>query len=256
MTDHKIRTSWYSDRVKREVTVARWGTFGTPVLLFPTAGGDAEEQERFLMLKVLAPLLEAGRIKVYSLDSVSGQAWINGDANGPLRARVQSAFNGFIVHELMGAIRTDCNDKDVEIITAGSSIGAFNALSTFCRNPHFVRAAVCMSGTFDMSRWMDGAHTFDYHVSSPLHFIPRLPQGPQLAALQQRMCILATGEGRAEAPQESWQVANTLGKRRIPNRVDIWGPGWHHDWPTWRTMLPMYLDELTGGNRQPIPYRK
>lgn len=255
MTEHKTRTSWYSDRVKREVTVVRWGHVGVPVLLFPTAGGDAEECERFLMLKVLAPLLEAGRIKVYSVDSVSGQAWISRDVSGPVRARVQSAFNAFIAHELMPAIRTDCNTPDIEIITAGASIGAFNALSTLCRNPDFVRAAVCMSGTYDMSRWMDGTHSFDYHISSPLHFIPHLPDGPQLAGLQRRSVVLATGEGRAEAPAESWQVANTLGKRGIANRVDMWGPGWHHDWPTWRTMLPMYLDELTGGERQRIPYR-
>ena len=32
-------TSWYSERVGREVTVARWGFYGLPVLIFPTAGG-------------------------------------------------------------------------------------------------------------------------------------------------------------------------------------------------------------------------
>ena len=37
---------WYSDRLEQEITVARWGHFGTPVLVFPTAGGDAEEIER------------------------------------------------------------------------------------------------------------------------------------------------------------------------------------------------------------------
>ena len=40
-------------------------------------------------------------------------------------------------------------------------------------------------------------------------------------------------------------MANVLGARGIPNRVDPWGPDWHHDWPTWRAMLPKYLDEWT-----------
>ena len=40
--------------------------------------------------------------------------------------------------------------------------------------------------------------------------------------------------------------AHVLGSRGVPNRVDPWGPEWHHDWPTWRRMLPQYLDELTG----------
>ena len=51
-------------------------------------------------------------------------------------------------------------------------------------------------------------------------------------------------QGRWEDPAESWRIADALGKRAIPNRVDEWGEEWDHDWPTWREMLPRYLDEL------------
>ena len=51
-------------------------------------------------------------------------------------------------------------------------------------------------------------------------------------------------DGRAENMGESWAMTNVLGNKQIPNRVDPWGPEWHHDWPTWRAMLPKYLDEL------------
>ena len=34
---------WFSDRLRDEITLVRWGTFGRPVLVFPSAGGDAEE---------------------------------------------------------------------------------------------------------------------------------------------------------------------------------------------------------------------
>lgn len=242
----KVRSGWYSDRVRQYVQVVRWGTVGRPVLLFPTAGGDAEECERFLMLDALAPLLDAGRIKVYACDSVSGRAWIDGNKDGNWKARMQSAFNGFIEHELVPAIRTDCNTADIEIIAAGASIGAFNALSTICRQPDAFCAAICMSGTYDMSRWVGGQHGFDHHVSSPLHFLPQLPDdSAQLRRLRRRFILLATGEGRYEAPGESWRVAQILGDRGVPNRVDPWGVDWHHDWLTWRAMLPKYLDELT-----------
>ena len=56
----KERTTWYSTRVERDVKLVRWGSFGTPVLLFPTAGGDAEEIERFHLVDAVAELLEAG----------------------------------------------------------------------------------------------------------------------------------------------------------------------------------------------------
>ena len=54
----------------------RWGTFGRPVLVFPSAGGDAEEIERFGLVDACGQLLAEGRVKLYSVDSVAGQAMI------------------------------------------------------------------------------------------------------------------------------------------------------------------------------------
>jgi esterase/lipase superfamily enzyme len=241
----KLTTRWYSPRLDTEILVARWGTFGAPVLLFPTAGGDAEECERFLMIKVLMPLLEAGRIKVYTCDSVAGRVWTDGESSGARRARVQNAFDAFVAHELVPAIRSDCHNPEIEVITAGASIGAFNALATICRHPDVFKAAICMSGTYDLSRWMTNQHTQDFHYASPLHFLPFMGDGPQLAKLRERIIVLATGEGRWEAPGESWRAANVLGSRGVPNRVDLWGTDYDHDWPTWREMLPHYLDKLS-----------
>jgi esterase/lipase superfamily enzyme len=56
---------------------------------------------------------------------------------------------------------------------------------------------------------------------------------------------MAFGQGRWEDPGESWRLAGVLGDKGVPNRVDAWGPEYDHDWPTWREMLPKYLDELT-----------
>lgn len=241
----KLTNRWYSPRLNTEVLVARWGHYGQPVLLFPTAGGDAEECERFLMIDVLRPLIEAGRIKVYTCDSVAGRIWTDGRSSGAFRARIQNAFDAFVVDELVPAIRTDCKAPGIEVIAAGASIGAFNALAAICRHPDVFKMAVCMSGTYDLSRWMNGEHTQDFHFASPLHFLPMLGEGPQLSLLRERFVVLATGEGRWEDPGESWRVAHVLGSKGVPNRVDPWGTQYDHDWPTWREMLPMYLDKLT-----------
>ena len=39
-------------------------------------------------------------------------------------------------------------------------------------------------------------------------------------------------------------MAGVLGAKGIPNRVDPWGHDFDHDWPTWRRMLPGYLNDL------------
>jgi len=220
----------------------RWGHFGTPVLLFPTAGGDAEEVERFQLIRVLEPLIEDGRIKVYSTDSVAGRAWISGEHSAEYCSRVQNLFDDFIYREATPAIRTDCDSKDIEIIATGASIGAFNAVATVCRHPDAYRMAIAMSGTFDLSKYLEGRMNQDFYFASPLHYLPRLT-GPQLELLKTRQILLPSGEGDYEDIGESWRLAQVLGAKGIPNRVDPWGPERHHDWNTWREMLPKYLDE-------------
>ena len=240
-------STWFSPRVGQEVSVVRWGEVGTPVLFFPTAAADCEETERFHMVGTLAPLLEAGRIKLYSVDSVAGASWLTKDASAAGGGRVQNRFDAFLYHELVPAIRTDCRRDDIEIIAAGPSIGAFNALAAICRHPDVFSTAICMSGTYDLSRFLEGEITADYYESSPLHFVPNLPEdGDHLRRLRDRFILLAHGEGRWEDPEQSWRVADVLGARGIRNRVDAWGPTYDHDWPTWREMLPRYLDEVLG----------
>jgi len=77
-----------------------------------------------------------------------------------------------------------------------------------------------------------------------VHYLADL-EGPQLEMLQKRLVLLPSGEGNYEDIGESWRIARLLGAKGVPNRVDSWGPEWHHDWQTWREMLPKYLDELT-----------
>ena len=248
----KLATGWHSPRLGRHVSVVRWGTFGTPVLLFPTAGGDAEEIERFHVIDSLAGLIEAGRIKVYSIDSVAGRTWIEGEGSDAWRAAVQTRFHEFVRHEVVPAIRTDCHTPDLGVIAAGASIGAYNAVAVLCRYPDAFTHAVGLSGTYDLTRFLDGPPNGDFYFSSPLHFVPQL-EGPALGTLRSRFVLLASGQGRAENVGESWRMAHVLGARGIPNRVDAWGEEWNHDWPTWRRMFPQYLDELTAAPASPAP---
>ena len=135
----------------------------------------------------------------------------------------------------------------MEIITAGASLGAFNALAFLCRHPDACKAAICMSGTYGLEKFLEGPVTDDYYHSSPLHFVPELDEdGDHLRRLRERFVLLTHGEGKAESPEEDWKVANILGARDIPNRVDSWGEDYPHDWVTWREMFPKYLAEIVG----------
>lgn len=239
----KVTDRWYSDRLGQDLSVARWGTYGSPVLLFPTAGGDAEEVERNHMIAHLEPLIAAGRAKVYSVDSIAGRALAERRGSPDHRLALFNAFHEAIAREVIPAIHSDLGGHHLPVTVAGASIGAFNALAITCRYPELVESAVCMSGTYAIEQFMGGHVNDDLYYSSPLRFLPGL-EGPSLDVLRRRMIVLASGSGRWEDVGESWAVAEVLGSKGIPNRVDDWGTAYDHDWPTWWEMLPVYLDDL------------
>jgi esterase/lipase superfamily enzyme len=240
----KMRDRWYSPRLESDVTVVRWGHFGRPVIVFPTAGGDAEEVERMLLIDALGDLIEAGRIKVYSCDSIAGYAMVRGDGDARYRAALLNGFHGFVREEMIPAIWADCRTPGADVVVSGASIGAFNAIAVLCRYPEVVSHAIAMSGTFDVTSFIGPDAGEALYFATPLYFLPGM-QGPALERLQHRFAVLASGEGRWENIEHSWRLAEVMGQKGIPNRVDPWGPEYDHDWPTWRVMLPHYLSQVS-----------
>src|SRR3982750_483447 len=103
----KATEQWFSERMRQPISLARWGHFGTPVLVFPTAGGDAEEIERNQLVGACWPLVESGRVKLYSCDSVAGRAMV-GQAGPPeYRMWLANQFQHCVIDEVVPAIRTD-----------------------------------------------------------------------------------------------------------------------------------------------------
>ncbi len=235
--------TWRSDALGRDMSVARWGSFGLPLILFPTAGGDFEECERFLMIRALTPLIEAQRIKVYGIGTISQDAWLDPDAPPWHKSWLQARFDQYLVQELFPHVQRDCGGYR-PFLAAGASLGAYNAVTAAARNPEWFRLCIGMSGTYDFDRWMGGHRDENYYHHQPLYFLPNVGPGPMLDALRQVHFVIASGRGRAEAPWESERLAQVLRALDVNVSLELWGPDAHHDWPTWRTMLPMFLDKL------------
>ena len=204
--------------------VARWGHYGAPLLLLPSAGGDFEEVERFGMIEALRSFVQAGRLKVFSLDGLAAHPWLQAKATPDECARAQRAWEAVVSEEVLPLIRQDCR-SDVEIFVAGAAFGACSALGLACRYPDAFRGALAMSLSFSM----------------PVQW----PDGRQLTQLRQRFIEIAAGDGNFERPVHSRVMAQALSSRGVPNHLDLWGRKYAHGWATWREMLQKYVPVLT-----------
>lgn len=248
------REFWRSEPLGAEVGLAVWGEGGASLLLFPTAGGDAREVERFGLVAGLEPWIAAGRLRVISCDSVPGRALLADPELTPQRfAELLYRFDVFVYHELVPWVRWLADDPRQELLAAGASLGALFALVAICRHPDAFREALCLSGKYDLEDWFAGeTPPLAFHYVSPLHFLPYLDDADHLALLRRRFVRLVCGRGRAERPEYAFRVARVLGDRGVPNRVDVRGPEWHHDWQSWREALPGYLGPLASEPARPL----
>jgi esterase/lipase superfamily enzyme len=238
----RVVRTWFSPSVGREMGVARYGHYGKPVIFFPTGGGDYLDCERFLMVRALTPLLDAGRIKLYAVDSTCRQSWTNPDVAPLEKSRMQARYDQWLTDELVPWIRTDCGGTDQKFAACGASIGAYHALNLTCKHPEIVDTMVGMSGTYVMDRRMAGQWNEDWYYNDPVQFVPTLG-GERRDALLRARFVFGLGQDH-ENPAYTWRIANVLGAGGYWNRVEAWGAGSGHDWPTWRTMLPAFLDRL------------
>ena len=189
----------------------RWGHFGTPALIFPTAGGDHEEIERFGLIEALGPLLAAGRIKAYSTDALAIRAWLGNGSAADCALR-DVLFDDFVRSEVVPLVREDCRSDKLELIVAGASLGASSALSSLCGHPDVFRGAIGLSGVYDVPRHTRGVGGGEAGALSPFAVLDAIakPSREPTPSPEQTMSV------RTPSPQQA-PSARTASPQQTPS---------------------------------------
>src|ERR671928_98308 len=74
-------TSWYSHNLNMDMPIVAYGDRGYPLLMFPTAAADYLEYERFYLVDAIKDLIEAGKIRAYSINSVNKYSLLNKESH-------------------------------------------------------------------------------------------------------------------------------------------------------------------------------
>jgi esterase/lipase superfamily enzyme len=234
-------TKWWSPRLNKNMEIVAYGHYGFALLMFPTAAADFLEYERFYLIDAIKPLIEAGKVKVYSINSINSESWLNSKMKARDKAIRHQQYNGYITEEVVPFIHNDCNGK-VPIITTGASLGAFHSVNTALRRPDLFDGFIAMSGTYDLKWYTDGYFDDNVYFNSPVDYMPHLNDQNTLNVMRsKRHYHFVTGQGPYEHPASSKKMGSILQSKGIPCEVDLWGHDMRHDWPTWRLMLPNYL---------------
>lgn len=236
-------TSWFSPAVQKEMPIAVYGHYGFALLLVPTAAADYLEYERFEMIDALAPIIDSGKVKVFSVNSMNNESWMNKHMLGEHKAIRHNQFNEYIFNEVIPFIKNNTS-PDTPIIVSGASFGALHSMNLFLKRPDLLNGVIAMSGVYNLMEYTDGFYDEQVYYNSPCHYLPNLTDHHILEQIRKsNHIIVATGTGPYEAPDAAREITGILYNKGINYELSVWGEEWRHDWPTWRAMLPFFLNE-------------
>jgi esterase/lipase superfamily enzyme len=238
--------SLWSDALGASGTVIRYGHWGRPVLVFPSEQGQAYDFENNGMIGAIGELLDAGRVKVYCVDSYDAASWSNTDIPLEERARRHGLYESWILHSVLPWISEDYGGGAPEVATLGCSLGAFHAANFALKRADLFPLAMCFSGSYDSASWRSwGERGIEAYFNNPMDYVGHL-QGEQLDWLRGRVSLLLVcGQGQWEDTTGSLdstrRFAGLLADKGIRHELDLWGHDVPHDWPSWRAQLAHHM---------------
>lgn len=234
-------SSWFSPSLQKEMPIAVYGHYGLALLMIPTASADYLEYERFNLIDAIAPYIESGKVKVFSVDSINNESWMNKQMDPRHKSIRHQQWNDYIYREVIPFIKTHTS-AETPIIVCGASFGALHSANLFFKRPDLLNGFIAMSGVYDLTEYTNGYFDEDVYYNSPAHYLPNLADHGILEQIRNSHHLhILSGSGAYEDPDAARRLAGILYNKGIWYELDIWGVDMKHDWPTWLAMLPHYL---------------
>lgn len=237
---HKI----YSPAIGGEGDLIAYGHWGQPLLVFPSQQGRPWDYEERGMIDAVADLVEAGRVKIYCVDSYDSWSWHAAEGSLEDRARHHSLYEDWIVNQILPWIYDDGGGAK-DVMATGCSFGAYHAANFALKRADLFPLAICQSGVYDVAVTAGGERGDSFYFNNPMDYVANL-HGEHLQWLRSRVnLVLVCGQGQWEdttgALASTMAFAGELASNGIPHELDLWGYDIPHDWPSWRRQLAHHL---------------
>jgi len=238
--------TWYSERLGRDMNIKVYGHYGHPFIGFPCQDGQSDDLEHNGMIDVLAPYIEAGKIKVYCLDgvdeeSISSKSWDKAHC-----AYILEQYHQYLINEALPFIY-DKQGGYCEPMLFGMSAGASHAANNFFRRPELFAGFIALSGKYDFSTFFDGYMNDDVYNNSPCDYLRNMPwDHPYINIYNSKTMIICVGQGRFEhlVLDSNYELARIAEEKGIHIDFNFWDENSVHDWESWFYQMPYFLDKI------------
>ena len=238
----------HRDGVDGDFDVTLYGTAGRPVIVFPEGDSSCSSWEDGGMIDALAGLIDAGRVRLFCVDSADGSGWYAGYAPTEYRLASLGGYFDLVENELCQLVREEAPGAGAPIV-AGAGLGALNATIAVLRKPSLYGGLLALSGTFDAAWVVGDARSDGWRAFSPVDLVRGLGDSPLLVeALSGKQLAFVCGTGAGEEGGETQRtLQGELAAAGVGATFEYWGADVDHSWGWWqeeaRQLLPCLLDE-------------
>jgi esterase/lipase superfamily enzyme len=248
---HRETHTWFSAHLQQEMSLNVYGHWGAPVIVFPCSRGRYFDYEGLGMIDAIAGFIDAGKIKLFCVDSVDAQSWYNFNVPPAERNARHEAYDRYIVEEVIPFVQDHCCYPEARIMANGCSMGAYHAVNFYLKHPDAIAGTIALSGLYRLDRPEFGLQAADVpavYFNSPLAYLPGLTDSWYLDRYREGRMVVCVGQGawEEEAVEDTRQLDAICRAKGIPAWIDYWGQDVNHDWPWWYRQMNHFLGKLYG----------
>jgi esterase/lipase superfamily enzyme len=241
---------WYSPHLGRDMEIKVYGHWGQPFIVFPCSMGRFFDYENLGMINAIKSYIDAGKIKIYAVDSIDSESWYNFSISPSSRNNRHEAYDQYISKEVVPYIRHDCR-SDLGVMVNGCSMGAYHSLNFFLKHPDLCQGVLALSGLYRLDCpefGLAAGQVDEVYFNSPISYLPHLNDQNLLQQYRCKTIILCAGQGdwEDEAVADTRAVGDLLLDKGVSAWVDLWGTDVNHDWPWWYRQMNYFLGRLYG----------
>lgn len=228
--------------------ILAFGHYGKAMIAFPSGGGRFHDFEDNGMIAAIGPWLEAGKLKLYCIDSLDNESWLRSDIEPHWRAIRHQAYEDYILKDVLPFIGEDCQTQNPTIGLVGCSLGAYHAANFALKFPQAFPYSLCMSGRYDLEKITASNDTQAIYFNNPLAYLANM-HGETLERVKHfAHILLICGQGAFEDKclEETRRLGELLSIKGIRHETHLWGNDVEHHWYWWRKQLPHYLGQALG----------
>lgn len=236
-----------SEELERDFDVTVYGNAGWPAIVFPEGDSTCTSWENAGMITALQPLVDAGEIQLFCVDSMDNEGWYASSALPEYRLESIRSYLQFVQKDFASFVATHSSSEKKPLLL-GAGMGALNATLLLLNDPGQFGGLLALSGNYDVRSFLSEEPSQEWLRFSPVDRVPNLTK-EEVTALAALPVAFVCGQHQSEDGLPSQRTLDAeFAQKGLEATFEYWGFDVSHDWNWWQEEAKQLIPCILSSN--------